>query len=64
MEVIEQVEEASLHLSHVGDVCEEGMLQGGRLPDLAGPCWLGGPGFLLVGPEEKQKITFIRAPVL
>lgn len=54
MEVVEEVEEPSLHLSHVRDIREKGVLQGGRLDYFAGPCWLGGPGLLLVGPVIQQ----------
>lgn len=51
VEVVEEVEEASLHLSHIRDVSEEGVLQGGWLHDFTGPCRLRGPGLLLVRPE-------------
>lgn len=51
VEVVKEVEEAPLHLSHVWDICEKGVLQGGRLDHFTGPCWLGGPGLLFVGPE-------------
>lgn len=58
VEVIEEVEEASLHLSHIWHICEEGVLQGGRLDYFTGPCWLGGPGLLPVGSDRKKnKIT-------
>lgn len=49
VEVVEEVEEASLHLSHVGHIRQEGVLQGRGLGDFTGPCRLGGPGFLFVG---------------
>lgn len=51
VEVIEEVEEASLHLSHVWHICQEGVLQGRGLDDFTGPCWLWGPRFLLVRSE-------------
>lgn len=51
VEVVEEVEEASLHLSHIGHVRQKGVLQGRRLDYFAGPCRLRGPGFLLVGSE-------------
>lgn len=58
VEVIEEVEEASFHLSHIWDICEEGVLQGGRLDYFTGPRWLGGPGLLPVGSDRKKnKIT-------
>lgn len=49
VEVVEEVEEASLHLSHVWHVRQKRVLQGRRLDHFTGPCWLRGPGLLLVG---------------
>lgn len=59
MKVVEKVEEASLHLSHIGNVCKERVLQGRRLDNFAGPCWLWGPGLLPVR-SCKQNASQIR----
>lgn len=51
VEIVEEVEEPPLHLPHVRDICEEGVLQGRGLHHFTGPCWLGGLGLLFVRPE-------------
>ena len=58
MEVVEQVEESTLHLSHVRHISEEGVLEGGgRLGHAAGAGGLGRSGLLSVGPAVTKTST-------